>query len=238
VSDAIKLPIEVGQKFLSAGVEVEIVCVTGKTQGYPVIDNYGDIHTLDGLCREDDDYRLQPIPVMITEGVEFSGPEYRKEFEGLAAAGREFGFEGQHGWTTAGDPVFTPYRRYRLLPQHLDANGNPLNVGDRVECEGTRFTISAFHNDDYAMIDGKFGSLIDRCRKLQTVKRPLCADDLDKAPCPQMLRDGIRGYPMWCEKCFWFNGCRRDYDDLEEFQWRPSSGQPWGPCEVTEEVPV
>jgi hypothetical protein len=81
----IKLPIEVGQKFLSCGKEVEIVCATGKRPGFPVIDNYGDTYTLDGECREDDDCDLQPLPVAIHEGVEFCGPEYHAEFERLRA---------------------------------------------------------------------------------------------------------------------------------------------------------
>ena len=87
----IKLPIEVGQKFLSGGEVGEIVSTTRKAKR-PVVwigDTTGHIHLFFSNGIDDESkigpYDLQPIPVVITEGVKFCGPEYLEEIARLRA---------------------------------------------------------------------------------------------------------------------------------------------------------
>ena len=231
----IKLPIEVGQKFLSDGLEVVIISVTGKVEQYPVIDDYGDRFGLDGQHEVHRRLNLQPSPVVITEGVEFSGEQYRAEFERLVADGREFEIEIPNTSRWVPSTAFESPLTYRLLPQHRDANNNPLKVGDRVRVDGVDGTITEFDGDVASTDRMTFG--LRACRKLATRTRPLCAADLDKAPCPQFIYHGVRGFPAWCALYVSCNGWRFNYSRLvDECNWRPSSDQPWGPCEVEEEV--
>lgn len=288
--------IKVGQKFLSNGVEVEIVCVTGKKSRYPIIDNYGDCYTPDGRRFADiaDSHDLQPIPVKIEEGVKFSGEQYRAEFERLVAEGREFEFLQSGRWNKKDSDSFyelTTYRlmpqkitipegepfriisdamrreclrlqdeeernfvcdtglkspdlvfgnntaSYTLLPQHRDAVGNPLKFGDRVECRNSRFTVSAV---DGQILINEFGNPMrpSDCRKIKTRTRPLCADDLEKSPHPMFRSSGHVFNPDWSEHGVQVSVMSLLWTDLDDYEWRPSADQPWGPCEVTEEVPV
>ena len=240
----IQLPIKVGQKFLSNNTEVEIVCVTRRNDHFPVVAigcATGDLSvftfTNEGkyLYDRDNARDLRPIPVTITEGVEFSGPEYRDEFERLVREGRQFEYLAGDHWLKKDNGSFYELTTYRLVPQHTDANGNVLKVGDRVEYGDYRLTIARFNGTKIEFQESGW-NFCSQCRKLKTVKRPLCANDLDSAPCPQVLRDGVRGYPMWADFFLWFNGRRFKYDELESCQWRPSADKPWGPCEVEEEV--
>ena len=176
----IKLPIEVGQKFLSDGLEVVIISVTGKVEQYPVIDDYGDRFGLDGQHEVHRRLNLQPSPVVITEGVEFSGEQYRAEFERLVADGREFEIEIPNTSRWVPSTAFESPLTYRLLPQHRDANNNPLKVGDRVRVDGVDGTITEFDGDVASTDRMTFG--LRACRKLATRTRPLCKADLDKAP--------------------------------------------------------
>jgi len=240
--------IKVGQKFLSGGSEVEIVCVTRRHDHFPVVVigcATGDlsVFTTEGKYFYDrDDVRdLRPLPATITEGVEFSGPEYREEFERLVKEGRLFQFKNKTtgDWCSRSDDSdsLTNNDTYRLIPQHTDAVGNVLKVGDRVECDGNRYEITGFdETSPVAYLQGGIRGSLKSCRKLKTVNRPLRADDLDKAPCPQFMKDSVRGFPMWTTAYMWFNDRRFKYDELESCQWRPSADQPWGPCEVEEEV--
>lgn len=229
--------IKVGDKFLSNGVEVEIVCVTGKINDQPIIDNYASSYTINGHYFVGDRksvYDLQAIPVKIEEGIKFRGPEYREEFIRLRDAGRKFELEYQGRWSPKVDDIFHGTTPYRLIPQCLDAVGNPLKVGDRVRLDGIDQTITDISNGLVETDTMTSGS--QACRLLKTIKRPLCVNDLDKAPCPMFLKDGDRIRPMWNETKVWFNGYSRNYNALEEYQWRPSADKPWGPCEINEEV--
>lgn len=231
--------IKIGQKFLSRGREVEIVCVSGKSPNYPVIDDYGDSYTENGCFydyKTDDSFDLQPIPATIVEGVEFSGEQYRQQFNELVEAGREFECDEFGEWVKDKNPGrFDGGITYRLISQHRDAVGNPLKVGDRVECEYGRAEIIKFLNQ--RAFFKEFGwKYCYHCRLLKTVTRPLRLDDLEKAPCPMMLCSGVRVSPVWTEKYVWVNAYRRGYDELEDIQWRPSADKPWQPCEVAEEV--
>lgn len=231
--------IKVGQKFLSRGREVEIVCVTGKKPNYPIIDDYSECYTEDGCFfddQTDESLDLQPIPATITEGIEFCGEQYRAEFERLVAEGREFELLNISEWVLS-RPEFFNDITYRLLPQHRDAVGNPLKVGDRVECQFSRFRGEIVRFDDgRAYFKNDHFVDLGYCRKLKTVTRPLRLDDLEKAQCPMMLCSGVRVSPVWTEKYVWVNAYRRGYDELEDIQWRPSADKPWQPCEVAEEV--
>jgi len=251
----IKLPIEVGQKFLSDNVTVVIRYVDGHCRERPIGAETPDggvrLFAANGRFSNNDNYHgydLQPLPVVITEGVEFSGEQYREEFERLAKEGRTFQIRIANGeWVPCRSEFYSDLL-YRLVPQRTDAVGNVIKVGDRVECVvaserhglclGDRATVTVLDRENVTVSGYGCSFPTNYFRKLATRKRPLCADDLDKAPCPQVLRDGVRGYPMWAEGFIWFNGCRFKYDELDCYQWRPSSDQPWGPCEVTEEVLV
>jgi len=300
----IELPIKKGQKFLSGDETGEVVSITRKNSRCVVWigEISGDIRLFhsDGKvdCGRVDNYDLQPIPVKIEEGVEFSGEQYRAEFERLVAEGREFeieipntsywtpssAFESTHTYRLLPQKIIIPegepFRitsldmrneclrlqneegrvfecsgnrpdggflfvnfcvEYILLPQHRDANGNPLKVGDRVECRGgMRMKIASIENG--MVIDAKYNSEnIEHCRLLKTVTRPLCAADLDKAPCPMFLTndDGrTRVNIDWDERgVFLYAGSYpQEWNQLKDYQWRPSADQPWQTCEVTDEV--
>lgn len=238
----IELPIKVGQKFLSNGVPGAIISVTIDSPEYPVLwlsadGKYARYFMDDGYYSETkkaSECDLQPIPAKITDGVEFCGEQYRAEFERLVAEGREFELLNISEWVLS-RPEFFNDITYRLLPQHRDAVGNVLRVGDRVECEYGRAEIIKFLNQ--RAFFKEFGwKYCYHCRLLKTVTRPLRLDDLEKAQCPMLLCSGVRVHPVWTEKHVWVNAYRRGYDELEDVQWRPSADQPWKPCEVTEEV--
>lgn len=191
------------------------------------------------VCEFDDEegtYRM--LPIAIEEGVEFSGEAYRAEFERLVKEGREFEYFS-YRWKKKSGDKFSSSTRYRLLPRHLDANGKPLKVGDRVECDGERFTIESFHTQ-YALRDSQSGYLLRDCRKLTTRTRPLCADDLMKHRTAFFRINKMR--PVFCalafdDKTIWLSERRVPYLELQrDWEWSPSADHDWQPCEVTEEV--
>lgn len=242
------MEIKVGQKFLSRGDVVEIICVTGKSQNYPVIDDYGRTYSKDCLFDyrvENHDRDLKPLPVVIQEGVEFSGEQYREEFERLVKDGREFEFYNGLSWSPKKDDQFRAHAKYILIPQHTDANGNVLKVGDRVEARGYRLTIKDFEDREIARFQEGGWERLNECRLLTTRTRPLCAADLDKSPCPMLkMHDGkkSRVHADWdVDGVYPYAGGRLlTWLDLQEsdHQWRPSADQPWQPCEIEEEVLV
>lgn len=246
MSDAIKLPIEVGQKFLSSSTEVEIVCVNGKRPNHPVIDNYGDCYTKSGEI-DPSDYGhycdLQPIPAAITEGVEFSGEAYRAEFERLVKEGRELEVGCGAEWNPIVLTHFEPALTYRLVPQHLDSAGNPLKVGDRVETQFRRFRgeIVRFDNGRAYFGNETFCDL-QFCRKLTTKTRPLCAADLMRYRTALFRAAGGEktfGSDEFDAVCARIAGRSMSYEYLQsKFEWSPSADKPWGPCEMEEEVLV
>lgn len=238
---AIKVAIPENEDFEIASLEMREECLR--------LQKAGRIFSCDGVVRMCDftsaksKYRM--LPVVIQEGVEFSGEQYRSEFERLVKAWREF--EVYHnGEFREFDGEFFDTNTYVLLPvpQHTDANGNVLKVGDRVECLGFRETITGFAGGVAQFAAGIPWPAKD-CRLLTTRKRPLCVHDFDKAPFPMLKMDdgkASRVHADWDHKgvyphaggelCIWL--------DLQEsgHQWRPSAGEPWQPCEVTEEVLV
>lgn len=243
----IKLPIEVGQKFLSDGEVVEIISVTRKHKSFPVVavgDTTGNVSVFSTEGKyfhdRDNDRDLQPIPVVITEGVEFCGPEYRDEFERLVKAGRKFEVRIANGEWIPCRPEFHSEPLYRLVPQHADANGNALKVGDRVQGRhATRITIARFENG-LAIDENENSEYLVHCHKLTTRKRPLCADDL-MANRTALFRydEGQFIYPISSfDIAFaYLDDTPHEYRYLQEkWEWSPSAGQPWGPCEVEEEV--
>lgn len=207
----VKLPIEVGQKFLSGNDEFVVRFIDGKQSGRPVCaeSSTGTIRlfTLEGMFDQGlGMFDLQPLPIVITESVEL----------------------------------------YRLVRQHTDANGNVLKVGDRVEFAGRRrATITNIANGSLVIDDDVVRC--SHCRKLTTRKRPLCEDDLDKAPCPmfKICDDGATPRKVcagWDQNGIYpyADGEMLTWIELQgsSHQWRPSADQPWQPCEVTEEVLV
>ena len=299
----IKLPIEVGQKFLSHGKLGEIVSTTIDDDPYPVAwmsddrtmiqyftengryyESFGkhehdlqpipepeivipegvDFHVTSEAMRkkclemqengrnflsrgtETSDlsfdgsrYPYRLLPVTITEGVEFCGPEYREEFERLAKEGREFEFRNREEWA-ASRPEFYTDIPYRLLPQHPDANGNVLKVGDRVQGRHEmRITIARFENG-LAIDENENGEYLVHCRKLTTKTRPLCeADLMQHRTALFRCKNGENHFhaTQFCETEVWIGFADITYAYLQEkWEWSPSADQPWGPCEVTEEV--
>lgn len=295
----IKLPIEVGQKFLSNGEVVEVISITRKHKTHPIVaigETSGDVsvfNTHGKYFADRDNVRdLQPIPepeivipegvdfqitsdamrvkclemqasgrvfscycdvqklsfcdpaaayrmlpATITEGVEFSGEAYRAEFERLMKDGRDFDRLGDNSWDHAGSADFSPDNQYRMRPQHRDAVGNPLKVGDRVDTEYGRGIILRFDGKK-AVFDDFGWKYCHECRKLTTRTRPLCVDDLMQHRTALFKKNDMAlGVDGFHDQCVFFGNTPQTYSDLQrEWQWSPSADQPWGPCEVTEEV--
>lgn len=188
-----------------------------------------------------DNYRM--LPLTITEGVEFSGEAYRAEFERLLKIeGREFEVRGSDNvLIPLGFIDYVPHCKYVLLPQHRDADGNPLKAGDRVQMLNSSDTITGFNGRFAQFADGTSWPA-EKCRKLTTRTRPLCADDLMKHRTAlfRMAKTwsafSVDGFDNEAAN---FRSHRATYHDLQNnWEWSPSADQPWGPCEVTEEVPV
>lgn len=197
------------------------------------------------VCEFDNEqgiYRM--IPITITEGVEFSGEAYRSEFERLVKEGREFEIFANGEFRPIVSGNYVDGAVYVMLPQHRDANGNPLKVGDRVEdSRGRRFAICRFSTLGLAIDANGNSETLKNCRLLTTRTRPLCLKDLEKAQHPMFLDnedpDQLRIYPQWVKSgVYLYWETMETWESLAKsrYQWRPSADKPWGPCEVTEEV--
>jgi hypothetical protein len=245
----IKLPIVVGQKFLSGNDEFVVRFIDGKQNGRPVCAENSTgtlrIFTLEGEFNQGHGmFDLQPIPVVaITEGVEFCGPEYADGFKELVEAGREFEIKtSDDQWVNRGSRKYETICTYRLVPQHLDANGNALKVGDRVtDYRGRKFEIWEIVNLLAVDVNGS-SEYLTNCRLLTTIKRPLCAADL-MANRTALFKIAESEYAYAIEGFDSFRvsagGQRFTYLSLQEkWEWSPSADQPWQPCEVEEEVLV
>lgn len=237
--------IQVGQKFLSNGEVGEIVSTTRKNKR-PVVwigDTTGHIHLFFSNGLDDESqigpYDLQPSPVVITEGIEFSGEAYRAEFERLVKDGREFDRLGDNSWDHAGSADFSSDHQYRLRPQHRDAAGNPLKVGDRVEYVGRSDAITEL-TGSMVRLSEMGTTRPGACRKLTTKTRPLCADDLMQHRTALFRISGrLQAFyaNAFYEKEIGLSERRVPYRELQaDWEWSPCSDQPWQPCEVTEEV--
>jgi hypothetical protein len=139
------LPILKGEHYLSGEATLEIISITGKAPGQPIIGESpkGDLYNFcqDGGYytngqKSDADLRIRTVPGPCRDNTPFGGLVYRHWFAARLADGRMFEQQSGTGWIPfwGGPQDFVPEAAYRLVPlpdQYRDAVDRLAGVLDR-----------------------------------------------------------------------------------------------------------